>query len=127
MYFLYVFSGFCAKCKRDHFAVLYAGCGFQLWYLTYGTKDVLERECKYLDRKLKVIVWSVLFNLTMIIYSTVVITCIGSQGIYYTQLNPSIVKASLESKHHCRLMCYVCRMNVVTSTRAGQVIFITCS
>lgn len=28
---------------------------FQLCYLTYGTKDVLERECKNLDKKIKVI------------------------------------------------------------------------
>jgi len=27
---------------------------FQFWYFTYGTKDVLERECKDLHTKLKV-------------------------------------------------------------------------
>ena len=27
---------------------------FQFWYFTYGTKDVLERECKHLHRKLRV-------------------------------------------------------------------------
>ena len=27
---------------------------FQFWYFTYGTKDVLERECKDLHKKLKV-------------------------------------------------------------------------
>lgn len=26
----------------------------QFWYFTYGTKDVLERECKHIERKVKV-------------------------------------------------------------------------
>ena len=29
-------------------------CYVQVLYFTYGTKDVLERECKHLDKKLKV-------------------------------------------------------------------------
>jgi len=34
--------------------LLIFGCFFQFWYFTYGTKDVLERECKDLHTKLKV-------------------------------------------------------------------------
>ena len=36
--------------------VLAAGvyCVFQFWYFTYGTKDVLERECKDLQKKVTV-------------------------------------------------------------------------
>jgi len=47
---------------------------FQFWYFTYGTKDVLERECKDLHTKLKVsLIASSLSHVTLLCVAVTVI------------------------------------------------------